>query len=218
MRDAESIKSLIRSLPPGLKLVAVSKFKPIGDIMLAYDAGVRDFAENRPQELKQKMEALPNDIRWHFIGHLQTNKIKMIIDRVSLIHSVDSLRLLNEIDREASKRGLTKDVLLQIFIASEESKQGLSSDELKEILEIKDRFKNIRFCGLMGMASFTENGAVVRSEFAKLKELFDITKREYFADCSYFCELSMGMSGDFDIAAEEGSTMVRIGSLIFGER
>jgi len=216
--DLDSIKKLILNLPPGLKLVAVSKFKPIQEILLAYNEGIRDFAESRPQELKQKMDILPGDIRWHFIGHLQSNKIKMIIERVSLIHSVDSLKLLWEIDKEAGKRGLVKDILLQVFIASEETKQGLNQDELKEILDQKGRFPNIRFCGLMGMASFTLNRDIIRGEFAGLKDLFDRVKREYFAECNNFCELSMGMSGDYQIAAEEGSTIVRIGSLIFGDR
>ncbi|MDP3452141.1 MAG: YggS family pyridoxal phosphate-dependent enzyme [Bacteroidales bacterium] len=218
MTDLDSIKKLILNLPPGLKLVAVSKFKPIQEILLAYNEGIRDFAESRPQELKQKMDILPGDIRWHFIGHLQSNKIKMIIERVSLIHSVDSLKLLWEIDKEAGKRGLVKDILLQVFIASEETKQGLNQDELKEILDQKGRFPNIRFCGLMGMASFTLNRDIIRGEFAGLKDLFDRVKREYFAECNNFCELSMGMSGDYQIAAEEGSTIVRIGSLIFGDR
>jgi hypothetical protein len=142
----------------------------------------------------------------------------MIIERVSLIHSVDSLKLLWEIDKEAGKRGLVKDILLQVFIASEETKQGLNQDELKEILDQKGRFPNIRFCGLMGMASFTLNRDIIRGEFAGLKDLFDRVKREYFAECNNFCELSMGMSGDYQIAAEEGSTIVRIGSLIFGDR
>jgi pyridoxal phosphate enzyme (YggS family) len=216
--DLDSIKKLILNLPPGLKLVAVSKFKPIQEILLAYNEGIRDFAESRPQELKQKMDLLPGDICWHFIGHLQSNKIKMIIERVSLIHSVDSLKLLWEIDKEAGKRGLVKDILLQVFIASEETKQGLNQDELKEILDQKGRFPNIRFCGLMGMASFTLNRDIIRGEFAGLKNLFDRVKREYFAECNNFCELSMGMSGDYQIAAEEGSTIVRIGSLIFGDR
>jgi hypothetical protein len=216
--DLDSIKKLILNLPPGLKLVAVSKFKPIQEILLAYNEGIRDFAESRPQELKQKMDILPGDICWHFIGHLQSNKIKMIIERVSLIHSVDSLKLLWEIDKEAGKRGLVKDILLQVFIASEETKQGLNQDELKEILDQKGRFPNIRFCGLMGMASFTLNRDIIRGEFAGLKDLFDRVKREYFAECNNFCELSMGMSGDYQIAAEEGSTIVRIGSLIFGDR
>lgn len=218
MTDLDSIKKLILNLPPGLKLVAVSKFKPIQEILLAYNEGIRDFAESRPQELKQKMDILPGDICWHFIGHLQSNKIKMIIERVSLIHSVDSLKLLWEIDKEAGKRGLVKDILLQVFIASEETKQGLNQDELKEILDQKGRFPNIRFCGLMGMASFTLNRDIIRGEFAGLKDLFDRVKREYFAECNNFCELSMGMSGDYQIAAEEGSTIVRIGSLIFGDR
>src|SRR3989339_729419 len=202
----ENIDSIRKNLPPGVKLVEVSKY------------GVKDFGENRPQELNKKFSELPEEINWHFIGHLQTNKIKMIIDKVYLIHSVDSLKLLTEINKEAVKRDITVNCLLQIYIASEETKQGLSEAELNEILDIKNLFTNINFKGLMGMASFTDNKDKVRGEFKYLRDLFNSVKQTYFSEDSQFSEISMGMSGDYKIAIEEGSTIVRIGSLIFGER
>jgi len=214
----ENLDNIRKNLPPGVKLVAVSKFKPIEDILEAYKFGINDFGENRPQELNKKMNELPEDINWHFIGHLQTNKIKMIIDKVFLIHSVDSLKLLTEINKEANKRDITVNCLLQVYIASEETKQGLSEDELNEILNIKNSFTNINFKGLMGMASFTNNLDKVRDEFKYLRGVFNAVKKRYFADDSMFSEISIGMSGDYQVAAEEGSTIVRIGSLIFGER
>lgn len=213
-----NIESLLRNLPPSVKLVAVSKFKPAEEILEAYRAGIKDFGENRPQELKWKMDELPGDINWHFIGHLQTNKIKMIIDKVHLIHSVDSLRLLSEINREAFKRGITVNCLLQVYIAAEDTKQGLSQEELNEIMSVRENFGSVRICGLMGMASFTDNQEVVRAEFRHLKNVFESAKSEYFGSDNNFCHISMGMSGDYNIAVEEGSTVVRIGSLIFGER
>lgn len=213
-----NIESLLRNLPPSVKLVAVSKFKPAEEILEAYKAGIKDFGENRPQELKWKMDELPDDINWHFIGHLQTNKIKMIIDKVHMIHSVDSMRLFSEINREALKRGITVNCLLQVYIAAEDTKQGLSQEELNEILSVRENFGSVRICGLMGMASFTENQEVVRAEFRHLKNVFESAKSEYFGSDNNFCNISMGMSGDYSIAVEEGSTIVRIGSLIFGER
>ncbi|HCT93877.1 MAG: YggS family pyridoxal phosphate enzyme [Bacteroidetes bacterium GWE2_39_28] len=214
----ENIDSIRKNLPPGVKLVAVSKFKPIEEILEVSKYGVKDFGENRPQELNKKISELPEEINWHFIGHLQTNKIKMIIDKVYLIHSVDSLKLLTEINKEAVKRDITVNCLLQIYIASEETKQGLSEAELNEILDIKNLFTNINFKGLMGMASFTDNKDKVRGEFKYLRDLFNSVKQTYFSEDSQFSEISMGMSGDYKIAIEEGSTIVRIGSLIFGER
>ena len=213
-----NIDSLLRNLPPSVKLVAVSKFKPAEEILEAYKEGIKDFGENRPQELKWKMDELPDDINWHFIGHLQTNKIKMIIDKVHMIHSVDSMRLFSEINREALKRGITVNCLLQVYIAAEDTKQGLSQEELNEILSVRENYGSVRICGLMGMASFTENQEVVRAEFRHLKNVFESAKSEYFGSDNNFCNISMGMSGDYSIAVEEGSTIVRIGSLIFGER
>ncbi|MHC1778800.1 MAG: YggS family pyridoxal phosphate-dependent enzyme [Bacteroidales bacterium] len=218
MINREALHKIKSDLPPNTKLVAVSKFKPAETILEAYNEGQRDFGENRPQELSSKMEVLPSDIRWHFIGHLQTNKIKYIIDKVFLIHSVDSVKLLEEINKEAVKRNLTVNCLLQVYIAKEETKQGLSETELIEIVKSKESFRGVRICGLMGMASFTEDKEEVKREFSYLSDLFNNLKRNYFRNDPYFHEISMGMSGDYDIAIEFGATLVRIGSLIFGER
>jgi len=218
MRIEDKIKSIKENLPPNVKLVAVSKFMPVETIMEAYNAGLKDFGESRPQELKAKMEILPDDIRWHFIGHLQSNKIKMILDRVHLIHSVDSQNLLSNINREAAKRGVKVKCLLQLYIATEDSKQGLSKDELTQICLHKEDYSNIIFCGLMGMASFTNEYTLVRKEFNHLKTTFDYLKEHFFKESESFNEISMGMSGDYMLAIEEGSTIVRIGSNIFGNR
>ncbi|PKP00386.1 MAG: YggS family pyridoxal phosphate-dependent enzyme [Bacteroidetes bacterium HGW-Bacteroidetes-8] len=214
----ESLIRLQQDLPPNVKLVAVSKFKPIEDIFQAYNLGVRDFAENRPQELSLKMGVLPNDIRWHFIGHLQTNKIKYIIERVTLIHSVDSLNLLKEIDKEAGKKGVVVNILLQVYISSELTKQGLSRKELYDTVALRGQFNNIIICGLMGMASFTDDSNLIKEEFSYLNTLFNDLKINYFSESTQFCELSMGMSSDYKIALQYGSTIVRVGSLIFGDR
>jgi pyridoxal phosphate enzyme (YggS family) len=219
MIQKEVIKNIINEiLPSTVKLVAVSKFKSSNDILELYNMGIRDFAESRPQELSEKISILPNDINWHFIGHLQRNKIKMIIDRVDLIHSVDSIRLLDEINKIAISRGLIKNILLQPYIAKEETKQGLEIDELWSILNQKYNYPGVRICGFMGMASFTSNESIIESEFTNLKNLFEKAKTEFFLNDNFFQELSMGMSGDYTIAIKCGSTMVRIGSLIFGDR
>ncbi len=218
MTIANAITDIQKKLPSTVKLVAVSKFKPNEAILEAYSAGQRDFAENRPQELKQKMIDLPKDISWHFIGHLQTNKIKMIIDDVSLIHSVDSLRLATEINREASARSLIKDCLLQVHIASEDTKQGFSKQELIDSMPEILSMKNIRVCGLMGMASFVEDRKQISEEFSTLKRIFDEVKEACFKNCGHFNEISMGMSSDYELAIEQGSTIVRVGSMIFGGR
>ena len=218
MIDKKELNILFETLPSTTKLVAVSKFKPVETILEAYNCGIKDFGENRPQELKLKMESLPKDIRWHFIGHLQTNKIKMIVDNVFMIHSVDSEKLMREINKEASKRGLVKDCLLQVYIAKEESKQGLTEEELTDIIENIDSYPNIRVRGLMGMASFVSENKIISAEFGYIKSLFDRVKKNYFKDAGYFDQLSIGMSGDYQIALEHGSTLVRIGSLIFGDR
>jgi pyridoxal phosphate enzyme (YggS family) len=204
----------------GVKLIAVSKTKPLEDIQTLYNEGQSVFGENRVQELVAKYEALPKDIEWHLIGHLQTNKVKYIAPFISLIHSVDSLSLLSEINRQASKNSRVVDCLLQFHIAMEETKFGLSTDEAAAILssEAFKKMLNIRIVGVMGMASFTENIELVRSEFKNLKNIFDTLKAQFFQSEESFCEISMGMSGDYEIAMEEGSTMVRIGSLLFGER
>ena len=204
----------------GVKLIAVSKTKPLEDIDSLYYEGQRVFGENRVQELCAKYEALPKDIEWHLIGHLQTNKVKYIAPFVSLIHSVDSLSLLTEINRQALKNNRVIDCLLQFHIAVEETKFGLNLEEAAEILssETFKKMQNIRIVGVMGMASFTENIELVRSEFKNLKNIFDTLKTQFFHSEASFCEISMGMSGDYEIAVEDGSTSVRIGSLLFGER
>jgi len=208
------------SLPQHVTLVAVSKTHPAESIMEAYSAGHRIFGENKVQELVAKYEALPKDIVWHLIGHLQSNKVKYIASFVSLIHSVDSLKLLEVIDKEAQKQNRVIDCLLQVHIASEETKFGLSADEVEELLSSNEykAMMNIRVVGLMGMATFTDNMEQVRMEFKFLKNLFCTVKEKYFVGSSCFMELSMGMSSDYAIAVEEGSTMVRIGSNIFGHR
>ena len=200
-------------------LVAVSKTKPIDDILELYNRGQRDFGENYVQELVDKAAQLPKDIRWHFIGHLQTNKVKLIAPFVQLIHGVDSLKLLKEINKEGEKNNQVIDCLLQVHIAKEETKFGLDEEELSlTISQFSDlKMMNVRICGLMGMASFTDNITIVRQEFGKLNEIFNHHAR-LVTQNSKLETLSMGMSSDYTIAVEEGSTMVRIGSLLFGER
>ncbi|OQX75277.1 MAG: YggS family pyridoxal phosphate enzyme [Bacteroidetes bacterium 4484_276] len=203
-----------------VKLVAVSKTKPVEDIVEAYNAGQRIFGENKVQELIYKQPELPGDIQWHFIGHMQTNKVKFIAPFVSMIEAVDSLKLLREIDKQAAKNHRTINCMMQFHIAGEDTKFGLDLDEAGEILESPDfkELKNVNICGVMGMATFTDDMGQVRGEFRNLKKIFDELKSRYFSASDEFKEISMGMSGDYQIAIEEGSTMVRIGSLIFGER
>jgi pyridoxal phosphate enzyme (YggS family) len=203
-----------------VKLVAVSKTKPAEQILEAYQSGHKIFAENKVQELVSKFEILPKDIEWHMVGHLQTNKVKYIAPFVSLIHAVDSLKLLKAIDKEALKNNRIIPCLLQVKIAREQSKFGLNNTELEHLLRSEDfkNLNNIRILGLMGMASYTNDTDIVRDEFKKLVSIFKSIRQSYFLDKSYFKELSMGMSTDYKIAVEEGSTMIRIGSLIFGER
>lgn len=218
MSVENNITELRKELPSTVKLVAVSKFMPNELIMEAYNAGQRDFGENRPQELNRKMAELPSDIRWHFLGHLQTNKIKLIIDSVSLIHSADSLRLISEIGKEAAKRGLVKDILIQQHISSEDTKQGFSSIEMEEAAIFARETPGIRVCGVMGMATYTDDMEQVRGEFRGLRLTFENLKSTLFADDRAFEHISMGMSGDFPLAVEEGSTIVRVGTRIFGSR
>ena len=203
-------------------LIAVSKTKPIEDIKVVYLQGQRIFAENKVQEMCEKYEHLPKDIQWHLIGHLQTNKVKYIIPFVHTIQSVDSLKLLQEIQKEAKKIFRRINILLQFHIATEETKFGLSLPEAQDILERlqanPELYDCINICGVMGMASFTDDAAQVRKEFASLKNMFIILKNTYFPFTSSFKEISMGMSGDYQIALEEGSTMIRVGSLLFGNR
>ncbi|MFM6935963.1 MAG: YggS family pyridoxal phosphate-dependent enzyme [Flavobacteriales bacterium] len=216
----QQIQELRASLPSHVTLIAVSKTKPVSALVEAYDAGQRAFGENKVQELVDKADVLPKDIQWHLIGHLQTNKVKFIASFVHLIHAVDSLKLLLEIEKQAAKNERVIDVLLQFHIAQEETKFGLSLEEAQELLE-SDAFQScqhIRVVGVMGMASFVVDPQQIHSEFQSLKQLFDQLKSSYFNTQSSFKEISMGMSGDYPIAIEEGSTMIRVGSSIFGGR
>ena len=220
MSVAEQITRLQKELPEGVNLLAISKYQPIEAIQEAYDAGQRMFGENHIQEMAAKAAALPKDIQWHFTGHVQTNKIKYMVPFVNLIHAVDSFRLLREIDKHAAKHERCIDCLLQIHIAQEETKYGLTVDECRHLLanEPWRELQHIRITGLMAMGSNTDDMEQVRSEFKQIKNLFDELKEKYFPDEPSFCQISEGMTDDYPIAIEEGSTIVRIGSMIFGER
>lgn len=217
---ASNIISLKKEIPANVKLVAVSKTKTTDDILKAYNTGHRIFGENRVKELTEKGEFLPTDIEWHFVGHLQSNKVKHIAPLITMIQSVDTFRLLRIINKEASQVNKILDCLLQFHIAREETKFGFSMDEVKEMMGSEEfrLLDNIRLCGVMGMATFTDNHEQVREEFRCLYGYFNELKNKYFHDQSSFSEISMGMSGDYRIAIEERSTMIRIGSIIFGER
>jgi PLP dependent protein len=206
--------------PYGARLVAVSKTKPASDISTLYELGQRVFGENKVQEMSEKYELLPKDIDWHLIGHLQTNKVKYIAPFVGMIHAVDSLRLLEEIDKQALKSNRIISCLLQVHIAQEETKFGMDQTEIFELLDSPSyrSLQNIKICGLMGMATNTDNTAQIDKEFAGLKSLFDLLKEQYFQDKTHFCELSMGMSSDYLIALKHGATLIRVGSDIFGTR
>jgi len=219
MSITENLTEIKSSLPPHVTLVAVSKTKPVADLMEAYIAGQRIFGENKIQEMTYKWEQMPKDIQWHMIGHVQSNKVKYMIPYVSLIHGVDSLKLLKEINRLAAKWKRTVDCLLQIHIAEEDTKFGLDEQELSEILHSEEfkSFENIRIVGLMGMATFTENQEQIKREFLHLKSIFD-QHQQLTTDNCQLTTLSMGMSGDYQLAIECGSTMIRIGSSIFGSR
>lgn len=214
MSITNNLQSVLNSIPKGVTLVAVSKTKPIESILAAYEAGQRVFGENKVQELAQKAELLPKDIEWHMIGHLQSNKVKYIAPFVSLIHGVDSEKLLKEINKRAAQNNRVIECLLQFHIAEESSKFGLNEEEAQEILARQSSYPNIRIVGLMGMATFTSNQEQIKSEFASLKSVFDSIQKEH----PQIQTLSMGMSGDYTIAIEEGSNMVRVGSAIFGAR
>jgi hypothetical protein len=220
MSIAANLIEIKSSLPKGVSLVAVSKTKPLADILEAYNTGQRIFGENKVQELTDKFHQLPKDIEWHMIGHLQTNKVKYIAPFISMIHSVDSLKLLSEINKEALKNNRTINCLLQFHIAEESTKFGLNIDEAISVLQSSDyaAMKNVRIKGVMGMATFTDDNDQVRKEFAHLKNIFNELKESFFSDDQEFSEISMGMSDDYQIAIEEGSTFVRIGSTIFGSR
>jgi PLP dependent protein len=221
MSIAKNLTEIKSQLPAHVTLVAVSKTKPVSDLMEAYNAGQRIFGENKIQEMTDKWEQMPKDIEWHMIGHVQTNKVKFMAEYVSLIHGVDSLKLLQEINKQAKKYNRVIDCLLQIHIAEEETKFGLDEDELDEILKQvqndKSEFENIKIVGLMGMATFTENQNQIEKEFNHLKSIFDKTNKLSVINYQLSI-LSMGMSGDYQLAISCGSTMVRIGSSIFGNR
>ncbi|MBS4056454.1 MAG: YggS family pyridoxal phosphate-dependent enzyme [Bacteroidales bacterium] len=220
MMIADHIRKVNQEIPSGVKLIAVSKTMPVSALNLAYQAGQRRFGENKVQELIAKQVEMPADVAWHFIGHLQTNKVKALVQVVNVIESVDSFRLLTEINKQAAKINKRIDCLLQFHIAEEETKFGLDLSEAVDMLlsESFKAMKNIRICGVMGMATYTEDVNQLRKEFSQLRTYFRELKSRFFENDAAFCEISMGMSGDYPIAIEEGSTMVRIGSLIFGER
>ena len=221
MSIQDNLHSIKAKLPENITLVAVSKTKPVSDLMEAYEAGQRIFGENKIQEMTEKWEVMPKDIQWHMIGHVQTNKVKYMAPFVSLIHGVDSLKLLQEINKQAQKNNRIIDCLLQVYIAEEESKFGLDEKELNEIFEFvqdaKNEMNHIRIVGLMGMATFTNNQIQVKKEFSRLKTIFDKYSQLETSNLK-LQTLSMGMSGDYALAIECGSNMVRIGSSIFGTR
>lgn len=221
MSIADNINNLKKETEArGVKLIAVSKTKPADVLMEAYNAGQRVFGENNVQEMVEKQQQLPNDIEWHLIGHLQSNKVKYIAPFINLIHSVDSMKLLQEIDKQAAKNKRIIDCLLQIYIADEETKFGLGFDEAIELLRSEEfsALKNVRIVGLMGIATNTDSEKQIKDEFYELHTFFDGIKTSFFRKEDSFKELSIGMSADYKIAMEEGSTMVRVGSLIFGQR
>ena len=220
MPIGEQITRLRKELPEGVSLLAISKYQPIEALQEAYDAGQRMFGENHIQEMAAKAASLPKDIQWHFTGHVQTNKIKYMAPFVNLIHAVDSFRLLREIDKHAAKHERSIDCLLQIHIAQEDTKYGLSVDECRHLLSEEPwrELQHVRITGLMAMGSNTDDMEQVRNEFKQIKNLFDELKEKHFSDEPSFCQISEGMTDDYPIAIEEGSTIVRIGSMIFGER
>lgn len=217
---ARNLTSLKSRIPDSVKLVAVSKTKPAEDILEAYYSGQKIFGENRVQEILKKKDQLPSDIEWHLIGHLQSNKVRSIVPYVRMIQSVDSFKIISVINTESLKSNRITDCLFELHIAEEETKSGFSMNELDEMFDSQEfnYLRNVRICGVMGMATFTIDESQVRKEFRHLTGYFNTLKEKYFKTDPHFREISMGMSGDFQIAIEEGSTMIRIGSLIFGER
>lgn len=216
----ENIRKLQDSLPKGVSLVAVSKFHPVELLREAYDAGQRIFGESRAQELLQKVGQMPDDVKWHFIGHLQTNKVRAIVPYVAMIHSIDSEKLLRVVDSEAERAGRVVDVLLQLHVAQEETKYGMTADECVAMVEsgVLAELTHVRVCGVMGMATNTDDENEIRAEFRKIKQVFDLLHEGCLHASDCFREISMGMSDDYQIAVEEGSTLVRVGHSIFGER
>ncbi|BAX78564.1 YggS family pyridoxal phosphate-dependent enzyme [Labilibaculum antarcticum] len=220
MSISQNINSILEKIPSNVQLVAVSKTKPKEDIIEAYEGGYRVFGENKPQELAQKYKDLPKDIEWHFIGHLQTNKVKYIAPFVQLIHAVDSIKLLIEINKQAEKNDRVINCLLQFHIAAEETKFGLNLEEAKTLLGSEDfkSLQSIRIVGVMGMATYSNDENLIRKEFRSLAFIFESLKSWFFINKEEFKEISMGMSGDYMLAIKEGSTMIRVGSSIFGSR
>jgi pyridoxal phosphate enzyme (YggS family) len=220
MNVKANLYSVLEDIPDGVALIAVSKTHPVEMIAQVYEAGQRRFGENKAQELIRKAPLLPDDIEWHFIGHLQTNKVKQIIPWVQMIHSIDSFKLLSEVSKEAVKANRIVDCLLQLYIATEESKFGLDLEEAREVVRLTqlESLGNIRIRGVMGMATNTDDNNLIASEFRTLKSYFEDLKGVFFRDTVYFNTISMGMSSDYKLAIECGSTMVRVGSLIFGQR
>jgi PLP dependent protein len=219
MNIGERLEKIMKEIPRNVEIIAVSKTRPVSDILQVYEKGHHVFGENKAQELKTKQPLLPNDIRWHFIGHLQTNKVKLIAPFVHMIESIDSLRLLEEVNREAGRNNRLINCLLQFHIAKEESKFGFSFDEARIILESPACFdmQNIRITGVMGMATLCSTEEIIRNEFRTLRNYFEKLKSDYFSGDPHFREISMGMSSDYRIAIEEGSTMIRLGTAIFSE-
>jgi pyridoxal phosphate enzyme (YggS family) len=220
MIASENLFRILEAIPDHVKVIAVSKTQSADTIREVYEAGYRIFGENKAQELTAKQPALPEDVEWHFIGHLQTNKVKFIVPFVHMIQSIDRLKVLAEVNKQAEKVNRVIDCLLQFHIAEEETKFGLDLNEAMHILHSDEykEFENVRICGVMGMSTFTEDESVVRNEFRYLRQIFDKLKKNVFIEDEFFKEISMGMSGDYAVAIEEGSTMIRIGSAIFGER
>ena len=216
----EKLREVLATLPDGVRLVAISKYHPSSFIMEAYDEGLRIFGESHEQELASKVKELPQDIEWHFIGHLQTNKVKYIAPYISMIEAVDSLRLLREIEKQAARCDRVIKVLLELHIAEEATKYGLTPDDCRQLLDDGEwrTMSHVQICGLMMMASFTDDEEQLCREFQTAKDLFDELKQKHFADDPAFCERSWGMSDDYPLAVSHGSTMVRIGTAIFGPR
>lgn len=216
----EHIAQLLGSLPQGVRLVAVSKYHPAEYIEEAYAVGQRIFGESHVQELRQKVEVLPSDIEWHFIGHLQTNKVKYIAPYITMIESVDSERLIAEINKQCLKHNRVVDILLELHVAKEETKSGFAPEELEVLLAsgVKEKYPNVRICGLMTMASYTDDESLIESEFEQASQFFDKIKTNYFAADDYFSVRSWGMSGDYPLAIKHHSNMIRVGTLLFGPR
>lgn len=214
---SDNLESILSELPSGVKLVAVSKFHPLQSILEAYAEGQRAFGENRPQEFAAKAVQLPQDIEWHFIGHLQTNKLKLVLPYASLVESIDTVHLLEAVDAWGEKNGKVTSILLEVHIGAEQTKQGFAEDEIPSVLDNASAYRFVRFCGLMGMASHTEDENAVREDFSRIRALFESCRKKFPA-LTDFNILSIGMSGDWRIAVSCGSTEVRIGTAIFGGR